>query len=296
MESYFQSKTTMNKLSIPSLNDNFSFLEKDEAYISSVITETRLDLTTKEVLKVIFNAIDLTSLNTSDTESHIQKWCETISLFMENHPSYRMASICVYPNFVEQVANQLNKHKIRLTSVAGAFPTGQSPLEMKIKEIEWAIKHGAQEIDTVIPWGALKEKNYAFVFKELTAIRNACKDVCWKAIIESSELNAREIRIASDLAMHAGADFIKTSTGKASSGASTKAVFIMLHAIKDFYALTGKKVGIKPSGGISNYDQALKYLKLTHSIVGTSWITEQKLRFGASGLWKNLLKKLVENG
>jgi deoxyribose-phosphate aldolase len=247
----------------------------------------------KELLSLILNLIDLTSLEGADTNAKIESMCNKV-LALEKYESIpNVAAICVYPTFAKLVNQKLSNTTINTACVAGAFPSGQSSLTVKLQEIEWAINEGATEIDMVISRGKLLEGNFQEVFDEIVAIKKCCGEVHLKVIIESGELqNTKNIRIASDLAMYAGADFIKTSTGKISEGATYQSVYIMLNAIKDFYSATDKKIGMKPAGGIADIETATNYLKLIENTIGQDWFNNHLFRFGASRLANNVLNEL----
>ena len=219
--------------------------------------------------------------------------CNAVLGFETRSDIANVAAICVYPTFAKLVSKTIKPTKVNTACVAGAFPSGQSALAIKLQEIKWAIEEGATEIDMVISRGKLLEGKYQEVFDEIVAIKKCCGKTHLKVIIESGELqNNQNIRIASDIAMYAGADFIKTSTGKISEGATYNSVYIMLTAIKDYYAATGIKVGMKPAGGISDIATATNYLKLVENIVGKDWLSPKLFRFGASSLAKAVLNKL----
>lgn len=277
---------------IPSLSTSFSFKENVNHDIQKIL-EKEVRLKKENLLKLIFNLIDLTSLEGSDTNAKIEGMCKKVIELNQIISFSNVAAICVYPTFAKLVNKKLNNLAINTACVAGAFPSGQSSLEVKLKEIEWAINEGADEIDMVISRGKLIEGNYQEVFDEVVAIKKLCGDIHLKVIIESGELGSlKNIRIASDLAMYAGADFIKTSTGKISEGATYQSVFVMLNAIKDFENVTGKKIGMKPAGGISDVEIATNYLKIVEQTVGKDWFNNHLFRFGASRLANNVLNEL----
>ena len=278
---------------IPSLQEGFNINDTFESEIAYIFEQSLSNSNKEDVLKQIFNLIDLTSLEGADTIEKIEKMCTKVLDLEEVNEISNVAAICVYPTFAKLVSKKLSNTTINTACVAGAFPSGQSHIEVKLKEIEWAIKEGATEIDMVISRGKLIEGNYQSVFDEIVAIKKCCGNVHLKVIIESGELGSnKNIRIASDLAMYAGADFIKTSTGKIGQGATYNAVYIMLSAIKEFYAVTGIKVGMKPAGGISDIETASHYMKLVEQIVGTEWLNNRLFRFGASSLANVVLNEL----
>lgn len=244
--------------------------------------------------KTIFSLLDLTSLNTTDTEIEIRSLCEKVNQLTDRFPETpNVAAICVYPSLVRTVREVLVAPKVKIASVAGGFPSSQTFLKIKLAEIELAIESGAEEIDVVISLGKFLESNYAFVEEELKEIKRVVKNNHLKVILETGALSSYdEIYTASMLAMEAGADFIKTSTGKLQPAATIEAVGIMCTAIQDFYSATGKRVGIKPAGGISGTSDALPYLALVSDTLGNDWINPVLFRFGASRLANRLLSEI----
>jgi deoxyribose-phosphate aldolase len=280
-----------NIKNIPSLNPGFQF--SDNMPIDNILSQALSFGDHKGVLQLILSLIDLTTLEGADTNKKVEELCNTV-LFLENQTALtNVAAICVYPTFAKIVSTKLRQTKVNIACVAGAFPSGQSSIEIKLSEVKWAIDQGATEIDMVISRGKLLEGKYQEVFDEILAIKKCCGAIHLKVIIESGELlNHQNIRIASDLAMYAGADFIKTSTGKISEGATYRSVYIMLCAIKDFYLTQGIKIGMKAAGGISDRSSAINYLKIVENVVGKDWLNPQLFRFGASRLVKEIFKEL----
>jgi deoxyribose-phosphate aldolase len=249
---------------------------------------------TNQELKNILSLIDLTSLEGKDNAGTIKALCEKAI-------ANKTAAVCVYPSMVRTAKQALSDSNIKVAAVAGAFPSGQLPLNLRLAEAQYAINEGADEIDMVISRGKFLEGNYSFLFEEVASFKELCKNTTLKVILETGELNTlQNIRTASDIALHAGADFIKTSTGKISTNATLEAVCVMLMAIKDFYSTSGKKCGIKPSGGISEGETAIKYLKLTETILGNDWLNASLFRFGASRLVDTIAAQLsgqkIKNG
>ncbi len=278
---------------IPSLNQQFNFLTIDK--LDNILNQNFGIKDNNEILKLVLSLIDFTSLEGADTEAKVEELCKTVLDLEKRNEIPNVAAICVYPTFAKLVSQKLANTQVNTACVAGAFPSGQSSIEIKLQEVKWAIDEGATEIDMVISRGKLLERKYQAVFDEIVAIKQCCGDVHLKVIIESGELqNIQNIRIASDLAMYAGADFIKTSTGKISEGATYNSVYIMLSAIKDFYHSTGLKIGMKPAGGISDISTAINYLKLVEHTVGNDWLNPRLFRFGASSLAKVILKEFQQ--
>lgn len=239
----------------------------------------------------IIGFIDLTSLEGKDNEKSIKKLCEKALQKYENIPS--VGAVCVYPTLVRIAKRELQNSNIKIASVAGAFPSGLSPLKIKLQEVKFALDEGADEIDMVISRGKFLENNFCEVHDEIAAIKEVCGNKTLKVILETGELITTEnIKKASEIAIEAGADFIKTSTGKIPISATIPAVEVMLNCIKIHYQKTNKKIGIKPSGGIKDVKTAMEYLSLTSKILGDEWLTPSLFRFGASSLYDAVLAEL----
>ena len=261
--------------------------------VEKIISSKLEGYTEKQSYELALNLVDLTTLEGSDTDNRVVALCEkALKLKDKGLPS--VAAVCVYPPFVKLAKQVLAHSDIHVASVAGAFPSGQSPLYVKLEEIKYAVNEGADEIDMVISRGKFLEGKYSQVFDEVAAIKEVCKDVHLKVILETGELGSlTNVKIASEIAMNAGGDFIKTSTGKISPAATEEAVFVMLQAIKDFYKETGKKIGIKPAGGVSEPEKAVNYIKLVSSILGKEWMNNELFRIGASRLVDKLEARLL---
>ena len=248
----------------------------------------------QEAYRFILGVIDLTTLEGSDNKQKINELCQTAINFKDDTrhiPS--TAAVCVYPPFVAQAKQLLKGTDIHVASVAGAFPAGQSPIEIKVAEVEYAANAGADEIDMVISRGKFLEGNYQEVFDEIVAIKKACGNAHLKVILETGELKtANNIYAASMMAMEAGADFIKTSTGKIAVNATPESFLVMLDAISDYYKQTGKMVGMKPAGGISDAETSLLYIKILENVLGEKWLNKQYFRIGASRLAKKIIEKI----
>jgi deoxyribose-phosphate aldolase len=247
-------------------------------------------------LKMILNMIDFTTLDGKDTESKVKKMCSkaaNLNLVFENIPT--VAAICVFPSMVKTAKMELLNSSVKLASVSTGFPSGQTVLPVKILETQLALDDGADEIDMVISRGKFLEGEYNYVFDEIAKVKEICKDKTLKVILETGELGTLDnVRKASEIAIYAGADFIKTSTGKIQPGATMPVTFVMLQAIKEYYAATGIKIGIKPSGGISNSKTALDYLAMIRAVLGDSWMTNSFVRFGASSLANEVLEQILK--
>jgi deoxyribose-phosphate aldolase len=248
------------------------------------------------VLKQLLSLIDLTSLNTTDGENKIKNLVSAVNNFTNNYNDCpNVAAICVYPNFVSLVKENLKCNDVKIAAVAGGFPSSQTFLSIKLSEANLAVSKGADEVDVVISVGKFLEKNYEEVATEISLLKAACGKAHIKVIIESGALPDEEaIYTASMLSMEAGADFIKTSTGKLEPAATYEAVFIMTNAIKEYYQKTGKKIGIKPAGGITTIKQALVYYSIVKNILGEEWLNNKYFRIGASRLANNILSKINE--
>ncbi len=252
-----------------------------------------------EAYKTILSMIDLTTLNGSDTDEKIINLCKKAYNYKEKGSDVpNVAAVCIYSPFVKIAKNILKDKNIKVASVAGAFPGGQSPLFVKLEEIKYALEQGADEIDMVISRGKFLEGKYDLVFDEIAAVRKLCKstDVNLKVILETGELETLvNVRKASEIAINAGADFIKTSTGKIKPAATEQAVMVMIDTIKEYYEKTGKMIGIKPAGGISEPKQALNYFKIVNEILGSEWLNKNHFRFGASRLADKVLYEILKN-
>ena len=254
--------------------------------VNRILRSVTSDLDRKTILTSVMGIIDLTTLEGSDTDQKVVDMCrkgmgiEELSLGLPN-----VAAVCVYPTLVGTACKALEGSRLRVAAVAGAFPAGQSPIHIKVEEVKYTVGEGADEIDMVISRGKFLEGEYNLVFDEIAAIKEACGDAHLKVILETGELQTPTlIRRASDIAIAAGADFIKTSTGKIQPAATEVSMLIMLQAISDHYRETGKMVGIKPAGGISDNDKAIHYYTLTSEVLGNDWLSKDFFRIGASRL------------
>lgn len=247
------------------------------------------------VIEKLFSCIDLTSLNTSDSRTSINTFIRKVNEFpalYSDLPS--VAAVCLYPCFTEIARKNLVAEGVNLAVVAGVFPSSQSFIEIKTAECRMVIDKGADEVDVVIPVGALLEANYNQVYNEIKAMKDAVGGAHLKVILETGELNGlTNVKIAALIAMEAGADFIKTSTGKVRENATLEATYVMCQAIKEFEAKHDKKIGFKPAGGIATLDDALGYATLVKYILGEERLDKKYFRFGASRLANNILKELV---
>jgi len=246
-----------------------------------------------QALKLALNMIDLTTLEGRDTEGKVIQLCRKALQPDSEMGVPSVAAVCVYPSLVAIAKKHLQGSKVKVASVATAFPSGQSDQKLKIQETKYAVNEGADEIDMVISRGKFHQGEYNYVFDEIAAIKEACGKARLKVILETGELGtADQLRKASDIALYAGADFIKTSTGKISPAATMPTTLLMLEAIRDFYNRTGEQRGMKPAGGISDAKTAIQYLVMLHETLGSQWMTNQWFRFGASRLANELLLQI----
>jgi deoxyribose-phosphate aldolase len=248
----------------------------------------------KHLLMSILNVIDLTSLNTVDNKSHILHLTGKVNSFSGRYSNIpNVAAICVYPNFVSVVKEKLTARNVKIASVAGAFPTSQTFRSIKVTECKMAIEAGADEIDIVIPVGAFLGNDFAMVADEIREIKEAIGGKQLKVIVESGILRDYEhIFKASMIAMDAGADFIKTSTGKTPVSATPETAFVMCRAITDFFSETGIRVGFKAAGGIADPADAITYYHIVKHCLGEDWLNNSLFRIGASRLANNILSEI----
>ncbi|MEP6676888.1 MAG: deoxyribose-phosphate aldolase [Ferruginibacter sp.] len=275
------------------------------ARVDQVGIEERASRCTKRSIKnesklngllLTLNMIDLTTLEGKDTVGKVKQLCYKAMHLHDSYPGLpTCAAICVYPSMVKTAKTALGDSGIKVASVATAFPSGQSTRDIKLRDTKFAVANGADEIDMVISRGKFHEGEYNFVFDEIAAIKEACGTARLKVILETGELGTYDkVRRASDIAMYAGADFIKTSTGKISPAATMPVTLVMLEAIRDFYYKTGKMIGMKPAGGISKSKLALHYLVMLNEVLGQDWMNNQWFRFGASSLANDVLMQLMK--
>ncbi len=249
-----------------------------------------------DVYKKIFNSIDLTTLKTTDSQQSVAKFTERVNSFEEDYGDLPpVAAICVYPNFVPVVRTTLDVSSVGVAAVAGAFPTSQSFIEVKVAEIGLAVEAGADEIDVVLNVGDFFDGDYESVCDDLDEMKHSCRSARMKVILETGALKtARNIRDASVLALYSGADFLKTSTGKEYPGASLDACYVMCQCIREYYEKTGRAVGFKAAGGISTTEEVLKYYTIVKTVLGEKWADSNELfRIGASRLANALLSDIV---
>ena len=261
------------------------------------IIESKLPVNSLENRQLLFSCIDLTSLNTTDTFDEIKSMVDKVNKFHQNYPNVpNVAAICVFPATTHVVSENAQINGLGIATVSGGFPASQTTLAVKLFEAKEAVKAGATELDIVIPVGRFLAGDYNTVFNEIHEIKKAIGNIHLKVILETGALKTTEaIWKASNIAMEAGADFIKTSTGKMQPAATLEAMYVMTRAIADFYKATGKKVGIKPAGGISDTETAIKYFAMITNNLGHDWCNNKLFRIGASSLANKLLGNIVND-
>jgi len=245
-------------------------------------------------LKLALSMIDLTTLEGQDTPGKVRQLCQKAMHLHDALPGLpHVAAVCVYPTMVGVARKALQGTAVKVASVATAFPSGMAPLSVKLEDTRVAVQEGADEVDMVISRGAFLQGEYQRVFDEIVAVKEVCGAAHLKVILETGELGTLDrVRRASVLAIHAGADFIKTSTGKIQPAATLPVTLVMLQAIRDHYYATGRRVGMKPAGGIAKAKLAIQYLVMLRETLGEGWLTPEWFRFGASSLANDLLMQL----
>ena len=247
-------------------------------------------------LKLVLNMIDLTTLEGKDTPGKVRQMCYKANHLHDSFPGLpSVAAVCVYPSMVKLAKSLVKNSKVKVASVSTAFPSGQAPIDVKISDTKFAVDQGADEIDMVISRGKFLAGEFSFVYDEIAQIKEVCGKSRLKVILETGELATLDnVRKASDLAIHAGADFIKTSTGKIQPAATMQVTYTMLMAIRDYYDETGIMIGMKPAGGISNSKLALHNLVMVKEVLGEEWLTNKWFRFGASSLANDVLMQILK--
>jgi deoxyribose-phosphate aldolase len=240
--------------------------------------------------------LDLTTLEGKDTEDKVRRLCQKATHLHDDLPGLpKVAAICVYPSMVKTARSALKGSGVKTASVSTAFPSGQDDLKQRINQTKRAVRDGAEEIDMVISRGRFLAGDHGFVRDEILAVKEASGTAHLKVILETGELHTLDnVRKASDLAIQAGADFIKTSTGKVQPAATMEVTLVMLEAIRDHYYETGERIGMKPAGGISKAKLAVQYLVMLRETLGNDWLTPDLFRFGASSLANDVLMQLVK--
>ncbi len=277
--------------------DKFGSIGTDEQIkeaVAKLLNEAAKKNEQAEVYKELYGYVDLTSLTSLDTKEQIWKLTEEVNKFDGSNPEIpNVAAICTYPIFTEIVKQALTADEVKIAAVAACFPSSQTFIEVKIAEIAMAVMEGADEIDVVLNLGLFMEEEYEELCIELDELKESCREAKLKVILETGALkNVENIYTASILSLYSGADFIKTSTGKEYPGATPEAAYVMAKTLKKYHQLTGKKAGLKVSGGIRTAEEAVKYYTIVKEVLGEEWLDKNYFRIGASSLVKDLLIKI----
>lgn len=273
-------------------------LEVDETKVANALKEiaqkAKKNETDKDLLKKCFSLIDLTTLNTSDSIQRGELFAQRVSSLPKEFPDMpNVAAICVYPSLVVSVKENLTAKNVKVASVAAGFPASQTFIDIKLSECQMCVENGADELDVVISLGYFLEGDYFTVYSELQQIKEVAGDKQVKVILETGAMpSLSDIRLASFLAMEAGADFIKTSTGKIDVAATPEALYVMCEAAKEYFDVTGRMVGIKPAGGMKTSSDAVMFYSIVKEVLGDKWMNNKWLRLGASSLADNILSDI----
>lgn len=266
-----------------------------KAAVRDIIANKVAENDTLEVKKFLFGSIELTTLKTEDSDTSVMAFTERVNAFDNEYPDMpHVATICVYPCFAEIVKDTLEVEGVEIACVSGSFPSSQARIEVKVAETSLAVKDGATEIDIVMPVGKFLSGDYEGMCEDICELKNACgKDVAMKVILETGDIKtASNIKKASILSMYAGADYIKTSTGKEKISATPEAAYVMCQAIKEYYDETGIQIGFKPAGGINTVMDAITYYTIVKEVLGEKWLTNKWFRLGTSRLANLLLSEI----
>ncbi len=268
--------------------------EEVHAAVTRLLESKKAQYNTPEVLQELLSTVELTTLTVTDSKESVMRFTEKVNAFAEAHPELpHIATICVYPNFASTVSDTLEVEGVEVACVSGGFPSSQTFQEIKVAETALALHEGATEIDMVLSVGAFLEGDYETCADEIAEMKQVCGDYDLKVILETGALQTAEnIKRASILSIYAGADFIKTSTGKISVSATPEAAYVMCQTIKEYYKETGIKIGFKAAGGVSTVDDALTYYTIVRELLGKEWIDENLFRIGTSRL-ANLLVQAI---
>ena len=262
--------------------------------VKTIIAEKTLANDTPEVKKFLFGSIELTTLSTTDSDTSVMAFVDRVNRFDSAYPQLpHVAAVCVYPCFAEVASETLEVEGVEVTCVSGSFPSSQAVIEVKVAETALALRDGATEIDIVMPVGKFLSGNYEELCDDIAELKQVCGDKAMKVILETGDLKtASNIKKASLLAMYAGADYIKTSTGKEKISATPEAAYVMCQAIKEYYEKTGIQIGFKPAGGINTVMDAIIYYTIVKEVLGEKWLTNKWLRLGTSRLANLLLSEI----
>lgn len=263
--------------------------------VKNLLADHLQENNTKEVKKFLLNSVELTTLKTTDSEDSVLKFVEKVNEFDDKYPELgHVATVCVYPNFAKICHDTLENEEVEIACVSACFPSAQSFIEVKIAETALAVRDGATEIDIVMPVGKFLSGDYDGVAMEIQELKEVCGERSLKVILETGCLKtAQNIKKASIIAMYAGADYIKTSTGKLEPAATPEAAYVMCTAIKEYYEQTGVQIGFKPAGGMKTVEDALTYYTIVKEILGDKWLTNKWLRLGTSSLANKLLSDIT---
>ena len=267
-----------------------------QAAVKEIIVNKVPENNTPEVKKFLMGSIELTTLHTTDSETSVMKFTERVNDFDSAYPDLpHVATICVFPCFAKTVSQTLEVDGVEIACVSGSFPSSQALIEVKVAETALAVKDGATEIDIVMPVGKFIDEDYEGMCEDIQELKNTCgENVAMKVILETGCLkSAADIKKASLLSMYAGADYIKTSTGKEKVSATPEAAYVMCQAIKEYYDETGIQIGFKPAGGINTVMDAVTYYTIVKEILGEKWLTNKWFRLGTSRLANVLLSELL---
>lgn len=269
--------------------------EKVKSEVTRILADHMDENRNVDVMKLLFNCIDLTTLNATDTPQSVAAFTERVNAFEAELPELpNVAAICVYPNFAQIVRTVLDVTEVNIACVSGGFPSSQTFPEVKVAETALAVEGGADEIDIVLNVGNFLDGDWEEVCDEIAELKHSCRHAHMKVILETGALKTAEnIRAASILAMYSGADFIKTSTGKGYDGASLEAAYVMCQCIKEYFDKTGNMIGFKPAGGVSTTDEAIAYYTIVKHVLGEKWLDNEYFRIGASRLANNLLSDIL---
>lgn len=269
--------------------------EKVKAAVAKILADHLEENKNQDVYKFLFNTIDLTTLNSTDSTQSVSKFVERVNTFEEEYGELKnVAAICVYPCFAQVVRSVLEVSDVEIACVSACFPTSQSFIEVKVAETALAIAGGADEIDIVFNLGNYYDGDYESVCDEIAELKSVCRDARLKVILETGALKtAADIKAASILSLYSGADFLKTSTGKGYPGATLEAAYVMAQCIKEYHEKTGNMVGFKASGGVATTEDAVAYYTIIKEVLGEKWLTNEYFRIGASRLANNLLSDIV---
>lgn len=263
--------------------------------VRKIIAEKVHENDTPEVKKFLFGSIELTTLKTTDSDTSVMAFTDKVNQFDDAYPDMpHVATICVYPCFAEVVKDTLEVEGVEIACVSGSFPSSQALIEVKVAETALAVKDGATEIDIVMPVGKFLSGDYEGMCDDISELKQACGDKAMKVILETGAIKtASNIKRASILSMYAGADYIKTSTGKLEPAATPEAAYVMCQAIKEYYEETGIQIGFKPAGGINSVMDALTYYTIVKKVLGEKWLTNKWFRLGTSRLANMLLSEIL---